>query len=543
MPGLNEAFERVGAVLERELPHAHASGASIAVTDAESVLGVVTRGFADAASATPFRAATRSEIGSISKSFTAILALQEMEAGRLDIHAPVCDIVPWVELREPYGRITLHHLLTHTSGLPLGTEDSADDVFAVWRLRLLDPGFSPGSRFHYSNDGYKLVGLAVAHVAGRPLATLLRERILQPLGMAATDPCITNETRADIATGYQTMFDDRPAQERHPLVTAPWTISASGDGSIVSNAIDMSAYVRMLLARGRGPDGRLLSEDAFGLMTSRFIPDDDQEGWFYGYGLWVGGDERVRWKHSGGMVGYTAQLTIDAGAGIGAIMLLNGDGNRSRTVGFAVDAVTAAIAGAPPPPEPASPDPARIPNAERYAGTYHDGVRTIQVIAEGDRLRLREDATALDVVLESEEDVDDAFLVPHPDWDRHRLRFARDGDGSIVEAFHGDAWFRGERLDDRPAPELPEEWAPFPGHYRTYNPWSASFRIIARKGRLVLTAPWEADDLELVALDDGSFRVGVEAWRPDRVRFDVIVEGRATRARFNESPSYRSFTP
>jgi D-alanyl-D-alanine carboxypeptidase len=543
MHGLNEAFERVGAVLERELPHAHAAGASIAVTDGESVLGVVTRGFADAASTTPFRAATRSEIGSISKSFTAILALQEMEAGRLDLHAPVCDIVPWVELREPYGRITLHHLLTHTSGLPLGTEDSADDVFAVWRLRLLDPGFAPGSRFHYSNDGYKLVGIAVAHVAGRPLPALLRERILQPLGMEATDPWITNETRGDIATGYQTMFDDRPAQERHPLVPAPWTISASGDGSIVSNAIDMSAYVRMLLARGGGPGGPLISEEAFELMTSPFAPDDDDEGWSYGYGLLVGGGERLRWKHSGGMVGYTAQLTVDPGARLGAIMLLNGDGNRSRTVGFALDSVAASVAGAPPPREPANPDPTRIPDAERYTGTYRDGARAIHVIAEGDRLRLREDAMGLDVILESEEDVDDAFLVPHPDWDRHRVRFVPGTDGAIVEAFHGEAWFRGERVDDGSAPPLPEEWAPFAGHYRSHNPWSPSFRILARKGRLVLTAPWQVDDPELVPLDDGSFRVGVEGWRPDRVRFDVIIGGRATRARFNGSPSYRSFTP
>jgi hypothetical protein len=59
----------------------------------------------------------------------------------------------------------------------------------------------------------------------------------------------------------------------------------------------------------------------------------------------------------------------------------------------------------------------------------------------------------------------------------------------------------------------------------------------------VQRAKGDLADLELVAVGDGSFRVGVEEWRPDRVRFDVIVEGRATRARFNESPSYRSFTP
>ncbi len=255
MSGLSEAFERIGAFLEHRLPHMHAAGASLAVTDGEAILGVVVRGFADAASSTAVRPETRFEIGSISKSFTAILALQEAEAGRLDLHAPVRELLPWIELREPFGTITLHHLLTHSSGLPMGTEASADDRFSAWTLRLLEPGFPPGTRFHYSNDAYKVAGLIVERAAGASLPELLRRRIFAPLGMKATEGAITNETRTDLATGYQTLYDDRPPQERHPLVPAPWINSASGDGSIVSTAVDMAAYARMLLSRGDVPRG------------------------------------------------------------------------------------------------------------------------------------------------------------------------------------------------------------------------------------------------------------------------------------------------
>jgi hypothetical protein len=81
------------------------------------------------------------------------------------------------------------------------------------------------------------------------------------------------------------------------------------------------------------------------------------------------------------------------------------------------------------------------------------------------------------------------------------------------------------------------------GHYRAHNPWSPSFRIVARRGRLFLAAPWEPDDLELVPLGDGAFRVGAESWRPDRIKFDPIVEGRALRAIYDEASFYRSFTP
>jgi hypothetical protein len=149
-------------------------------------------------------------------------------------------------------------------------------------------------------------------------------------------------------------------------------------------------------------------------------------------------------------------------------------------------------------------------------------------------------------VLSPEEDVADTFLVPDPAWDRFWLRFGRDADGRVAEAFHGDAWFVRERhgaSHPRPA-DPPGEWASFVGHYRTYNPWMPSFRVVLRKGRLVLTAPGETEaDPELVPLPGGSFRVGIEEWRPDRIRFDTVVEGAALRAVYNEAAWYRSFTP
>ncbi len=82
MPGLAEAFERIGSALEHHLPVSHAAGAAIAVTDRHETLGVVVRGFADVASGAPVRPETRFMIGSISKSFAAIVVLQEVEAGR-----------------------------------------------------------------------------------------------------------------------------------------------------------------------------------------------------------------------------------------------------------------------------------------------------------------------------------------------------------------------------------------------------------------------------------------------------------------------------
>src|ERR671910_3603282 len=110
--GLQQAFDRIGAGLEHHLMASHAAGAALAITDREEILGVAVRGLADVASATPVRPETRFQIGSISKSFAAIVAMQEVDAGKLDLRVSVNELLPWLGLPEPFGPITVHHLLT-----------------------------------------------------------------------------------------------------------------------------------------------------------------------------------------------------------------------------------------------------------------------------------------------------------------------------------------------------------------------------------------------------------------------------------------------
>ena len=278
MTGLAEAFERIGSALEHHLPVSHAAGAAIAVTDRHETLGVVVRGFADVASGAPVRPETRFMIGSISKSFAAIVVLQEVEAGRLDLHTSVNELLPWLELPEPFGPITLHHLLTHTSGLAAGTEDAPTGLGVATLLRSVPATFPPGAHFWYSNDAYKLVGLVLERVTSTPAHELIRQRVLEPLGMTSSVAAITEDIRTDLATGYEPVFTDRPAQLRHPLVPAIFTVSSTVDGSIVSNVIDMAAHARFLLNRGRGPSGTILSEPMFDVLTTPYVgPSEDVE--------------------------------------------------------------------------------------------------------------------------------------------------------------------------------------------------------------------------------------------------------------------------
>jgi CubicO group peptidase (beta-lactamase class C family) len=547
MPGLAEAFERIGTSVEHHLPVSHAGGLALAVTDREEILGVVVRGFADVASGAPVRPETRFQIGSISKSFASIVLLQEVESGRVDLHVSVNEVLPWLELPEPYGPITLHHLLRHTSGLATGTEDAPTGPGALWRLRELPATFPPGERFWYSNDGYKIVGAVLEELTGTAVHDLLHERILEPLGMASTVAAITDDVRTEQATGYAPIYTDRPAQLHHPLAPATWIESNTADGSIVSNVVDMSAYARMLLNGGAfGTAGeRLLSDASYELLSSGGRDFGDGEP--YAYGLWEHVVDGHRWvAHTGGMVGFTAMLATSPGEGLGCIVLQNGHGSRRQLVASALATVRAALAGDPLPEPFVPPMPTAIPGADRYAGSYvgPDG-HTLEVAVEGEGLRVRVDGVEVAAHRDPlEPDPHGVFALPHPDLEASMLRFGLDADDAVVEAFHGNAWFRGERYAG-PEPEAPlEGWTGHVGLYRSNDPWSPTVRVWLRKGRLALAFPVEAGDeageSELVPLVDGSFAVG-EPWQPRRARFQGEIAGRTVAVVFNGGTWYRSF--
>ncbi len=544
MPGLSAAFERIGSALEHHLPVSHAGGIALAVTDREEILGVAVRGFADAAAGLAVKPETRFQIGSISKSFAAAVAMQEAEEGRLDLHASVNELLPWLELPEPFGPITTHHLLTHSAGLITGTEDAPTVWGAVANLRRIQPSFPPGERFWYSNDGYKLVGLVLEHVTGLAIQDLLRARILAPLQMASSQAVIVDETRSNLATGYQPLYSDRPPQLTHALVPATWIESNTADGSIVSDVVDMSAYARFLLNAGDGPNGRVLSEAGFAELTARRIAEPDDPYADYAYGLSVekpGAPNRLV-GHTGGMVGYTAHLLTLPDEGLGCVVLQNGFGNLRAVVEYGLAAVGASLAGAAPPSVPIPRDPQSHPGASGFVGTYTGERRAFEVVREGeDRLRLK--IGPLGVLLEQDplSRPGDTFLVPHPSLDRFALAFGRDARGEVVEAFHGDEWFRGERWTEGEPPAPPGDVAAYLGRYRSNDPWAPVLQVTLRKSALHLAWPSDPDEGgDLVPQADGSYAVG-ESWTPRRLRFEEHVGGKAAVAVYNGGRWYRSF--
>ena len=541
MTSLERAFEEIDRYVERRISEVNMPGMALAVTDREKLLRVATFGYADLAAGTPVQPGSMFEIGSIGKSFTNVALMQLCDEGLLDLQAPVSRYLPWFEVQSDYGPITTHHLMTHTSGLVNGTDIGTHGLYESWALRDSHTGAPPGEYFRYSNIGYKTLGFLLEEVDGRPYQEAVQARVLDPLGMRDSHAVIGFETRKRAAVGYRSFYDDRPEHRDHGLAPALWTEYGVGDGSPASTAEDMAVYLRMLMNRGSGPSGRVISEESFRLMTQRATTTPQWGGAYYGYGLTladVDGHEYL--GHSGSTPGFVAGVIADLDDGIGVVVLINGYVESYGSIEMAMHLLRLLRAGLdqqemdPPPPVV---DPASVSNAADYAGSYSGGGDRLVLTAPGGRLALQ--WRGQDVVLQRRGE--DRFYVPHPDLELFLLEFGRDGD-RVVEVFHGPDWYAGEGYSGPRNFDYPEEWESFLGHYRTYNFGLTNFRIVLRKGTLVLVYPTGGNE-PLEPLEDGLFRIGEDPRSPETLRFDAIASGKALRATYSGCPYYRTYTP
>jgi D-alanyl-D-alanine carboxypeptidase len=536
-----QAATLLAAFVDQRMQAANTPGVFVALTDREKLLGSSGHGFANLAARAPVTSDHLFEIGSISKSFTAIAILQLCDEGQVDLHAPVRSYLPWFRVPSDYESITLHHLLSHTAGIIRGTDFTTEGHHEVWALRRMRATTPPGTHFHYSNVGYKALGLVLEEVLNQSYGEIIQRRILDRLGMDSTEPVITHDTRKCLAEGYECIYDDRPAHPSDPLVPATWLETGTADGSIASAAADMATYVRMLLNRGQGSGGRILSEESFRLMTRRVIElpvGDRDHGKFYGYGLQISGKEgHVLIGHEGGMVGYYASILADVDEGLGVVVLTNGPGEPVEIARFALELLCASLHDEQLPPLPLTRAPTCIGSPDSFAGTYRSERGALTLIAQGEQLVMvcGGDRVALEGRRE------DRFYVPHPDFSRHLFRFGLE-EGEVVEAFHGSDWFVNERYHGPTRFDFPAEWRAYTGHYRSHNPWHTNFRVILRKGKLYLEEPWGDEDL-LVPLGNGVFRIGADDRSPERLCFDTVLSGRALCANLSGCDYYRTFTP
>lgn len=249
-------------------------GVAVAITKGDQVITVT--GYGHDSTGAPVTGNTKFAIASVSKSFTALAVMQLVEAGKIDLDRPVRSYVPEFEVADPReGRITVRHLLSHTSGITDRTlpEKSLPQpgslAEAVQRAKQSTLAADPGAENRYTNTNYHLAGRVVEVVSGENFNAYLKKHIFDPIGM--TDTVAIDVTPRDLPPDYRKGYGyaygfSMPLTEPHRFV-------AASDG-IVSTAADMAKW----LAR----QGSLPRHDGLGWQT-------DDQGRVRHNGIWFTG--------------------------------------------------------------------------------------------------------------------------------------------------------------------------------------------------------------------------------------------------------------
>jgi CubicO group peptidase (beta-lactamase class C family) len=534
-----EAWPALDRFVEQYMRDMSSPGMTLVLADRDAVQRVVTYGFGDLEAQSKVREDELFEIGSISKSFVALALLQLHDEGKLDFDRPVKDYLPWLRVKSTHAPITVHHLLTHSSGLA-----GAGDVFQADPELAHLAAYAPGEHFHYNNAMYDVLGLLAWILDGRELPELLRERLFRPLGMLKSEPAITMDMRDRLAKNHSPFQSDRPYPRHGRLCEAPAIITSSGAGCIASTAADMGAYVRMIASHGALPVGRLVSEDGFKRFSTPHIPAEDfGPGAYYGYGVAVDTlDGNRLLRHTGGMVSFMSAMQVDIDEGVGGFASVNAQqGYRPNpVVRYAIQLMRACRKGVALPAMPEADDPVRVKNASEYAGSYSlaGSTRVQQIVADGEKLFVAHEGAR--VPLERLADAD-RFVARHPALGRFPFVFGRKDpeapESAVVELSHGGDWYRNANYSGPEKFDYPDAWDAYVGHYHNENPWVWSYRIVVLKGRLMMdgTIPLEADG-DLFRLRDTPFNA---EW----IRFGEVVNGKCMRIRLSGSDLWRVAVP
>jgi CubicO group peptidase (beta-lactamase class C family) len=282
---MNHLMTRIDAIQKK----IHFSG-TVFVENRNGILAEASSGYANRAEQLPNQAGTRYGIASGCKLFTAIAICQLVEEGKLSFDTTLQEFLD-LEFPNFNEQITIHHLLTHTSGVPdYFDEEVMDDFEELWiekpmyHMRRLedflplfqyeDMKFTPGERFHYNNTGFILLGLIVEKASGLVFTDYIQTNIFNKAGMTDSGYFAFDSLPGRTALGY---IDHEDGSWKTNIYSLP--VQGGSDGGAFVTAKDMVKLWDALL------NHELLSEPLTNQLLTPHIQDED--GDFYGYGVWI----------------------------------------------------------------------------------------------------------------------------------------------------------------------------------------------------------------------------------------------------------------
>ena len=313
--------DQLDGYMQAQVNRNHFTGA-VLVAQNGKVLLAKGYGYANAEWKTPNTLQTKFRLGSLTKQFTATAILQLRAKGWLSLQDSICKYLqPCVATWKP---VTLHHLLSHTAGVPGYGEMpdpksrtippwTADQIAAQFRDKPLE--FTPGTQWKYSDWGYCLLGLVIESVTGKPYARVLREQIFEPLEMHDTGYDQAQTILEQRAAGYR-LVGGQLENAEYLNMAGPYSA-----GALCSTAEDLSKWDQALYT------DRILPRSALDLMWTEVMSN-------YGYGWMVSTPQsavkppwalpnRFQVVHPGSINGFTSEILRFPDEHVTVIVLAN----------------------------------------------------------------------------------------------------------------------------------------------------------------------------------------------------------------------------
>lgn len=370
------AIEAIDRIAGEDIEQKKAASYSVAVVKDSELVLARGYGFSDLENDVPATPETVYRLGSITKQFTSMAIMQLVEAGKVSLDDELSKFVPDFPTGE--HKVTVHHLLNHTSGIQSYT--SQPEFFAKMRLdlshnQLLDLfkdkpfSFEPGTKWAYNNSGYYLLGMIIEKASGHAYEQYLVEHIFRPLDMSATHYGHMRPLVRHRAMGYRSMLGQLVNDD-------PMSMNPPGAaGALVSNVLDLVKWHQAL------EDGKFLSSGSYEAMYRETkLADGATRPYGYGWGLGeLSGHKKI--SHGGGINGFSTMIARYPNDRLAVIVLSNTAGANPGGVERKIAKVMLGIED-----KPVVDLPADAALLERLVGKYQVDDRTVELTVEDGKL-------------------------------------------------------------------------------------------------------------------------------------------------------------
>lgn len=350
-------IEQINKLVEELAQHDKFSG-TVLIANNQNIVYSKAIGIANKQQNSAINADTKFNIASMSKMFTGIAIAQLVEQHQLKFSDKLIHILPYLP-KDIYGKITIHHLLTHTAGTGdifrnpkfWDIKDTAKSISTYVNIGIDDPLWGePGAKFEYSNYGYILLGAVIEKISNLSYYDYVKKNIFEIAGMQNTDSYETDQHHANMAIGY-TVPAQKTKQASDSIARVPNTnfieVKGTSAGGGYSTANDLHLFWKALL------DGKLLSKQGLEIMTTGKIvvpapaglPDTpDNKTWpqrKYGYGFGESFKNNIRIiGHNGGAPGVNAHFYMYPALGYMVAVLANYDRAGEPVINFIQNIIT-----------------------------------------------------------------------------------------------------------------------------------------------------------------------------------------------------------